>query len=322
MLALNPCLTLDLFVDCTEALLSFVGASRELARRQSSGKHDSSPPKSRLSAPHLAATAATSQMPEANRPSVTLPDPSAAPTPLPLPPRPTTASELPLHLSAASVSAPPESSAEVKSLSPGFNHAHHMTSESHPPATVASASLPQPAASDTRTASAAVAVKAEDKGKPLEQGAAAQAEDPPAHPPPAIEEPLPKRPKLQFGKGLASRMSLAAQSEFNLPESEVATAEAQRAQQPLTQEHAQLLNTQADAQPNLPSHHHTPTRAQAEQLEHESDSPAVAETSLEDLLAQNSPGSLHRSSWIQIHKDLLTLNNHKTRLQVRNLSSS
>ena len=258
-------------------------------------------------------------MSEANRPSVTLPEPPAAPTPLPPPPKPTPASELLPHLSAASSSAPLESAANNKSSSPGFNPAYHMGSTSHQPATVESASFPQPAAaSATRTpaAPAAVAVKAEDNSMPLEQGTAAQTEHPPAHPPPVIEEPLPKRPKLQFGKGLASRMSLAAQSDFNLPDLEAATAEAQRAQQASIQEHAQLLGTQADAQPQLQSHNHTPTRTRAEQLERESDSPAVAETSLEDLLAQNSPGSLHRSSWVQIHKDLLTLNNHKARLQV------
>ena len=85
----------------------------------------------------------------------------------------------------------------------------------------------------------------------------------------------------------------------------------------------QTQPTQAGSKPAQPEHqpdsqtqHHTPGRAQVEQLKLESRSPPVVEISLEDLLAQNSPGSLHRSSWVQIHKDLLTLNNHKARLQV------
>lgn len=105
-------------------------------------------------------------------------------------------------------------------------------------------------------------------------------------------------------------MSSAAQSDLTLLESAVVAAETQQAQP------TPLLEAQADAQIDSQTQHNMPGQAQVEQLKLESCSPPVAETSLEDLLAQNSPGSLHRSSWVQIHKDLQTLNNHKARLQV------
>lgn len=267
------------------------GASRELARRQLSGKHDSPPPKSRLSAPHLAATAAaTSQPTDSGRPSLSLPSPPAAPTTLPPPPKgPAPASDAQPD---AALPAGPAVSAGIQ------------------PAGKTESSLAGDPPSGPETTAAAVPVKIGESDVASGPGTAAQTDAPPAHAPPLAEEPPLKRPKLQFGKGLASRMSSAAQSDLTLPESSAVPTETQQAQ--LTP----ALETQADAQIESQSEHNMPGQAQAEQLKPESSSPSVAETSLEDLLAQNSPGSLHRSSWVQIHKDLQTLNNHKARLQV------
>ncbi len=140
------------------------------------------------------------------------------------------------------------------------------------------------------------------------------------HPSPSTEEPPLKRPKLQFGKGLASRMSSAAQGELTLPEAPVSTAgsTATDSQPAETQSSFQAeLKTQAQALEGPQHPAGTPERAQAEQLKMESESPAAAVVAtLEALLAQNSPESLSKSSWVQIHRDLQSLNTHKTRLQV------
>ena len=146
-----------------------------------------------------------------------------------------------------------------------------------------------------------------------------------------VDEPPPKRPKLQFGKGLASRMSSAAQSELMLPETAVSAVEGSLLDvQPQQQHQTQLPETHSSTQtqaesepkghtqaregPQYPAG--TPERAQAEQLKIESESPAVVVMTLEDLLAQNSPEMLSKLSWVQLHKDLQSLNSHKTRLQV------
>ena len=296
------------------------GASRELARRQLSGKHDSPPPKSRLSAPHLAITAASSQAAEA---TTRLPSPPAAPLPPPPKLPPPAADALP-PAPDASLSATQDAAAGIQSSSSTLDGTSQAASSlaagqvapseaTAPPAAAASAAAPAAAPAATpAAATAAFSVKSMDNGLTPELPTAAQTETAPPRAPPVVEEPVPKRPKLQFGKGLASRMSSAAQSELTLPESAVAAAEAQQAQPIQTQ----TQPTEPEHQPDSQTQHHTPERAQVEQLKLESRSPPVAETSLEDLLAQNSPGSLHRSSWVQIHKDLLTLNNHKARLQV------
>jgi len=137
---------------------------------------------------------------------------------------------------------------------------------------------------------------------------------------PSTEGPPPKRPKLQFGKGLASRMSSAAQNELLLPDSATGTTESTIPDDASHAAQAQPSGDEARGQtpafqgPQYPAG--TPERARAEQLKIESESPAAVVATLEDLLAQNSPESLSRLSWSQLHKDLQSLNTHKARLQV------
>lgn len=138
---------------------------------------------------------------------------------------------------------------------------------------------------------------------------------------PGTDEPPPKRPKLQFGKGLASRMSSAAQSDLNLLESAVSSADGAAFDTTSQLAHAEAQaeshakpESQPQEGPQYPAG--TPERAQAEQLKVDSESPAAVLATLEDLLAQNSPESLGKLSWAQLHKDLQSLNTHKTRLQV------
>lgn len=136
---------------------------------------------------------------------------------------------------------------------------------------------------------------------------------------PSTDGPPPKRPKLQFGKGLASRMSSAAQNELLVPDSATGATESITPDAASHAAQAQLGDeargqTPAFQGPQYPAG--TPERARAEQLKIESESPAAVVATLEDLLAQNSPESLSRLSWAQLHKDLQSLNTHKTRLQV------
>ena len=137
---------------------------------------------------------------------------------------------------------------------------------------------------------------------------------------PSTEGPPPKRPKLQFGKGLASRMSSAAQNEMLLPDSAIGATESTTPDAVSHAAQAQPSGDEARGQtptfqgPQYPAG--TPERARAEQLKIESESPAAVVATLEDLLAQNSPESLSRLSWAQLHKDLQSLNTHKSRLQV------
>ncbi len=143
---------------------------------------------------------------------------------------------------------------------------------------------------------------------------------------PSTEGPPPKRPKLQFGKGLASRMSSAAQNELLLPDSATGTTDSTIPDAASHAAQAQPGGDEARGQtptfqgPQYPAG--TPERARAEQLKIESESPAAVVATLEDLLAQNSPESLSRLSWSQLHKDLQSLNTHKTRLQVCGTLSS
>ena len=201
-------------------------------------------------------------------------------------------------------------------MSSNLDAAHKANTLSAQPATPVSLTLPDASPSAAPPAVSAADVVKAGLGEAPSESQTAQTESVTAHMSPVVQEPLPKRPKLQFGRGLASRMSSAAQSDFNLLEAAVATAEVQQAQQPADQEQPQQPAAQAEPQSALRAQEHSPQRIQAELLSRESDSPAAAETSLEELLAQNSPGSLHRSSWVQIRKDLQTLSNHRTRLQV------
>lgn len=113
-------------------------------------------------------------------------------------------------------------------------------------------------------------------------------------------------------------MSSAAQNELLLPDSATVVSESTRADAASHVAQAQLgdeaRQTPAFQGPQYPAG--TPERARAEQLKIESESPAAVVATLEDLLAQNSHESLSRLSWAQLHRDLQSLNTHKTRLQV------
>ena len=170
---------------------------------------------------------------------------------------------------------------------------------------------------EAATAEPAVAARLETSSAMLSEVAAAPGT---LEASPSTDGPPPKRPKLQFGKGLASRMSSAAQNELLLPDSATGAIEStipDAASHP-AQAHPggdeARGETPAFQGPQYPAG--TPERARAEQLKIESDSPAAVVATLEDLLAQNSPESLSRLSWAQLHKDLQSLNTHKTRLQV------
>ena len=115
-------------------------------------------------------------------------------------------------------------------------------------------------------------------------------------------------------------MSSAAQNEMLLPDSAIGATESTTPDAGSHAAQAQPSGDEARGQtpafqgPQYPAG--TPERARAEQLKIESESPAAVVAMLEDLLAQNSPKSLSRLSWSQLHKDLQSLNTHKTRLQV------
>ena len=150
---------------------------------------------------------------------------------------------------------------------------------------------------------------------------------------PVAEEPPPKRPKLQFGKGLASRMSSAAQSELTLPEPAAATSDSHALDSQAQQAQQAQPETAGSAQPETesPAAAQTaaePKLARAGTPDHvrstgtqkhraQSASPSAAVATLEELLAQGSPESLSKLSWAQLHINVQSLNGHKAKLQVR-----
>jgi len=294
------------------------GASRELARKQS-GRIES-PPKSRLSAPQLPATASLIQA----EPSTALPDPPAAPRPHLPTTTVTAADDQPPSTSMAPLAVHASSGSAAISSSPGMpllfadqpadallRHPSGLQLQSSGPQ-ILSTVLPEAA-----TAEPAVAARVETSSAMLPEVAAASGT---LEASPSTEGPPPKRPKLQFGKGLASRMSSAAQNELLVPDSATGATESITPDAASHAAQAQPGGDEARGQtpafqgPQYPAG--TPERARAEQLKIQSESPAAIVATLEDLLAQNSPESLSRLSWAQLHKDLQSLNTHKTRLQV------
>ncbi|KAA6419283.1 MAG: hypothetical protein FRX49_10807, partial [Trebouxia sp. A1-2] len=289
------------------------GASRELARKQS-GRIES-PPKSRLSAPQLPATA----LPIQAEPSTALPEPPAAlaphfPTITAAADQPPSIKAIPLVMHASSGSAATSSSPSMLPSSadrPADAQPRH-TSGLQPNS--AGPQIPSTVLPEAAMAKPAVAARVETSSAILPELAAAPGT---LEATPSTAGPPPKRPKLQFGKGLASRMSSAAQNELLLPDAATGTTESVTPDAASHVAQTQLGDaargqTPAFQGPQYPAG--TPERARAEQLKIESESPAAVVATLEDLLAQNSPESLSRLSWAQLHKDLQSLNTHKTHL--------
>lgn len=145
------------------------------------------------------------------------------------------------------------------------------------------------------------------------------------------DEPQPKRPKpFQFGRGLASRKS-AAQADLISPEP-AATAVSVApnvsdadtpAQMPTPQAPHALaqptnLAESMSAEPAASSPPQTAALAvPAEPPYGQLRAPTAPSPSLEDLLARNSPGSMHHSSYSQILTDMQALNTHKSQLESR-----